>query len=424
VSSLPQTFQDAITLSLALGIEYLWIDSLCIIQDSRDDWLREASLMCSVYTNSWVNFAATSSRDGTGGLFYKSALVDNCAMDATWTGLPAGMYLCVDDSAWERRVENGPLNQRGWVLQERLLSPRTVHCAYDQMWWSCRDAPNCCETFPTGALMPTWTTSSSLTPLHELGSDEFERWNEAWLSVVRSYTKAKLTYGSDKLIAFAGIAQDARDARGIPAADYLAGLWRDGLPADLLWRMAGAGVRDTTTYRAPSWSWASVDGDVYFHATEKRLQTRENMVASILEGRTSTHQGWFGPVSDGWLKISGPIFSITLGGLDASRLDEPSFQMLCLDHGDPIDEDDFAEVLDDEELYNNWPAAGRRLHYACLKATSQPGVIALGYESEGLILDQASDKNEGYRRIGWLRVFHKTPWVTACQTHMKTYMLW
>jgi hypothetical protein len=94
--------------------------------------------------------------------------------------------------------------------------------------------------------------------------------------------------------------------------------------------MADAGIRDTTIYRAPSWSWASVNGDVYFHASEKRSQARENMVASILGSHISTNQGWFGPVSDGWLNISGPIFSITLSGADTFGLDRPSLQMLCL----------------------------------------------------------------------------------------------
>lgn len=121
-SSLPRTFQDAITLSLALDVKYIWIDSLCIIQDLSDDWLREASLMSSIYSNSWVNLAATSSRDSTGGLFHKSALAYKCAISTKWTGLAAGTYRVIDDSAWNRPIENAPPNKRGWVLQERLLS--------------------------------------------------------------------------------------------------------------------------------------------------------------------------------------------------------------------------------------------------------------------------------------------------------------
>jgi Heterokaryon incompatibility protein (HET) len=455
-ASLPQTFQDAINLSLALGIEYLWIDSLCIIQDSHDDWLHEASLMCSVYSNSYLNFAATSSRDGTGGLFHKSALVKNCAVKATWTGLLPGLYLCVDESAWQRRVEDAPLNVRGWVLQERLLAPRTVHCAYDQMWWSCRDAPNCCETFPTGALVASWANESregsvdksleadpnseettvlkvstislyssqaSLAPLLDDSADSIA-WNEAWLAIVRAYTSAQLTYGSDKLIAIAGIAEEARRTRGLLEDDYLAGLWRIDLLIDLLWRMASSGKREKEPYRAPSWSWASVDGEVYFHSPDKRLEARENPVARVLESHTTTNHGWSGPVSNGWLKIAGPILDITLSGAATSEAYEPFLENLNIGNEQFISGESFGEVLDNEKLYCDWPKDGRQLHYACLKVSCQPVNSSGEYESEGLILEHATDRDNGYYRIGWLRVDIKTPLAMDCRQHHKSYIVW
>ena len=131
--SLSKTFQDAVIFTGALDLQYLWIDSLCIIQDSEDDWIREASLMCLVYSNFWISFAATSSVDGSGGLFHSgnTLLSQPCVVEATWTGHQPGIYLCIDSSAWERRVQNGPLNTRAWVLQERLLALRTIYCAYD-----------------------------------------------------------------------------------------------------------------------------------------------------------------------------------------------------------------------------------------------------------------------------------------------------
>lgn len=427
-SSLPKTFQDVIILSLALDMEYLWIDSLCIIQDSRSDWLREASLMYSVYSNSWINIAATSSLDGTGGLFHNSVLVKNCAIDTTWTGLPSGKYLCVDETAWQRRVENAPLNQRGWVFQERILSPRTLHCAYDQIWWTCRELPSCCETFPTGALTLHGSTSPSLANLHESNSDDFVSWNEAWLSIVKSYTKAQLTYGSDKLIAFGGIAQEVQRSRRVPETDYLAGLWRGDLIVDLLWRMANSGTRnETAPYRAPTWSWASVDGEVYFHASEKRKQARESTVAEILGCHMSTESGWFGPVSDGWLEISGPIFTITLRDVDTSSSGESILHELSLDAKSFTNDEGFAESLDDDDLYKNWPVEGKQLFYGCLKATKEPDRHSGEYVSEGLILEQAKvtgGKKDGYRRVGWLRIFHEAEWVSKCELFKRSYTIY
>lgn len=111
--------------------------------------------MCSVYSNSFMNFAATSSRDGSGRLFHSqnSLLSQPCVVSATWVGLQAGVYLCVNEYAWDRHVQDGPLNKRGWVLQERVLAPRTIYCASDQLWWSCADTDPCCnEAFPNGVL--------------------------------------------------------------------------------------------------------------------------------------------------------------------------------------------------------------------------------------------------------------------------------
>lgn len=71
--SLPLTFKDAIKIARNLHLRYLWIDSLCIIQDSREDWAHEANLMSKVYMYSFVNIAATGSSDSTSGCFWKRA---------------------------------------------------------------------------------------------------------------------------------------------------------------------------------------------------------------------------------------------------------------------------------------------------------------------------------------------------------------
>jgi hypothetical protein len=69
IHTMPKTFQDAVKVTRALGISYIWIDSLCIVQDSSEDWLKESQQMESVYSNSYCNIAATKSADSDGGLF-------------------------------------------------------------------------------------------------------------------------------------------------------------------------------------------------------------------------------------------------------------------------------------------------------------------------------------------------------------------
>jgi len=70
-SELPETFRDAVQVTRELGIRYLWIDSLCIIQDKHDcrDWYHEANLMDKVYLHSYCNISAADANDSTGGLF-------------------------------------------------------------------------------------------------------------------------------------------------------------------------------------------------------------------------------------------------------------------------------------------------------------------------------------------------------------------
>jgi Heterokaryon incompatibility protein (HET) len=276
VSTLPRTFQDAIQFVRTLQIRYIWIDALCIVQDSKDDWLRESLQMASIYSYSWLNIAATSSADGHGGLFKKRnrLLPARCQVNASWTGHMPGLYICFDQSAWARRVEDGHLNTRGWVLQERLLAPRNVHFAYDQIWWECRET-RACEAFPNG--IPDYVLHLDiekakllldLDPKDPLGS------NEQWLGIVKIYTQTHLTKDSDRLIALAGIASTVQNTLRWPVNDYHAGLWRYDLPVDLLWRMAASGTR-VREYVAPSWSWASVNGEVYFNSSENRAIIRK-----------------------------------------------------------------------------------------------------------------------------------------------------
>jgi hypothetical protein len=409
--TLPKTFQDAMIFTIALGIEFLWIDSLCIIQDSEDDWLREALLMSSVYSNSWVNFAATSSRDGHGGLFLSNnALLSRpCFVEASWTGLGAGVYLCLDETAWERRIENGPLNKRGWVLQERLLAPRTIHCAYDQLWWSCAGTrASCCEMFPDGApIQASHPTSGFLAAMRFSRRDDMISSNEYWLGIARDYTKAVLTYGSDKLIALAGIAETALQAMDVPRDSYLAGLWRLDLMVDLLWRVAASGSRPTA-YRAPSWSWASVDGEIYFHSAEKRDTARKNLLANVLEAHVSSVRDPLGPVRGGHLTVRGPLLKINLADPDTSSPGITFLGNLSLGNTCLSSDSGFAEVLDHEPLYYEWPVEGKQVYFACFMTTSEPE-IGDEFESAGLILEPTWSSPGEYRRIGWLRIFHESP---------------
>jgi hypothetical protein len=131
IEDLPKTFREAITVLHRFSVRYLWVDSLCILQDSKIDWEREASSMRDVYANSVCNIAATASNGPHDGLF-RSRHHSKCLpgiVEAALLENTVDRYFIYDAYYWHHQILDTPLHRRGWVLQERLLAPRTLHFA-------------------------------------------------------------------------------------------------------------------------------------------------------------------------------------------------------------------------------------------------------------------------------------------------------
>ena len=292
---LAKVVRHAIMVAAWAAVDYLWVDSLCIIQDDEDDWQRESTRMDAVYRHATCNIAATGYVNGSFGLFSDTirrpfvVTLSKPVLRDESDFLPAGSYALVDLDMWTRSVEEAPLNRRGWVVQERFLSPRTVHFGIDQMFWECRELA-ACEVFRDGipqALEPRNTKREfPVVPFHGPfyhmmsgqpvigdGKAVFESLR-AWSSVLRSYSASELTVAQDKLIAIAGL---ARYLQPMLNSDYVAGLWKRFLLSQLLWssfNLGGWGNAPRTSaryvsegeesdiYIAPSWSWASTYGYV------------------------------------------------------------------------------------------------------------------------------------------------------------------
>ena len=173
---LPLTFQHAIQIARRLGQEYIWIDSLCILQDEDDksDWLKEATLMDKVYSNSFLNISATAGNDSSRGLFaVRDPDFELRPVELTCPIIPASddkatqmhTFIMSDVLLFERELMNAPLNQRAWVLQERLMAPRVLHFGSGQLFWECRKGLLCerfPKTFPDFMNRLTATTFKSL----------------------------------------------------------------------------------------------------------------------------------------------------------------------------------------------------------------------------------------------------------------------
>ncbi|KAI1209917.1 heterokaryon incompatibility protein-domain-containing protein [Annulohypoxylon truncatum] len=291
-AELPKTFQDFVRLSRFLRNDFIWIDSLCIIQDSTDDWIRESQTMADVYQHSKCNIAATASQAPSEGCFYPR---DPTRLPPLEVMLSKKRYLFFNKDLWYNNVEQAPLNRRSWVLQERVLAPRQIHCGREQLFWECYQT-TACETFPfmfdfheelsmattnslnveltglgltmlemsklrfSGARYDWFPTDSHTTyaeidkvcqfshasrfeeSLRRLeGASPEERFAnmrhniyQYWSSIVEWYSSCELSYRNDKLVAVLGIASRIQDVLE-DIDDYVAGLWRSQLPWQLAW---------------------------------------------------------------------------------------------------------------------------------------------------------------------------------------------
>jgi hypothetical protein len=269
-----------------LDIRYLWIDSLCIMQDRDDltDWYHEASTMDQVYMQSVCNISATDARDGSEGLFrYRSphhvhpAHVDLCVEGIERSSDFVDCTVLYSDLL-RQNTSRTAAGERGWILQERLLARRVLHFSSYQLFWGCREH-QACERYPFGFPDHPYkdefkaihdysisghaiSTESMLVPPGSLSGRDY------WAELIQMYTSMSLTDPNDKLIALSGIAK-ARAARF--GGTYVAGMWRQDLVHQLLWNTGDSTrkLHDNSikprpeVYRAPSWSWASIDRQVW-----------------------------------------------------------------------------------------------------------------------------------------------------------------
>ncbi|KAH4194806.1 hypothetical protein HBI72_032700 [Parastagonospora nodorum] len=300
---LPKTFQHAIDFTHRLGFKYLWIDSLCIIQDSVSDWRHEAGSMAGVYEGSSLTLCASLSADSRGG----------CYANAEPEHLSRGLILTDSDSQSFRihtrqtlehidlNLQDGktglPLLSRGWALQERLLSPRTVHFTPNELVWKCLQNA-VCECSPPIKL--NWL-NIRVEP-HCWMKTSIGQVSLSWNYVVQTYSRTSLSLSKDIFPALQGLAKKAPPTMG----QYLAGLWRETLVVGLNWSAVDPENHlRPKEWRAPTWSWASVTGPVYTDSLDRKNSSRMPSIEVIEAKTTSKGTDPTGELSSGELLIRG-----------------------------------------------------------------------------------------------------------------------
>lgn len=334
VSTLPKTFRHAMEIAGRLGVQHIWIDRLCIFQDSREDFQKEASSMADVYKNALLNIAALSAEDDEGGCFFQrdpsrvAPLMVHLRLGSN--DIPTAYVPQGEHDAWTLNFADQPLLSRGWVLQERLLAPRVLYFGREQVFWECKFAA-CCKTRPQDIFASYWKWNSwDKTNKSEALENPYrwkrligvglktrapERYSQLlndWTSIVELYSTFALTISSDKLVALSGLVDDMRRRleKVTPGTHrFIAGHWEEMLPACLAFHVVGPTSR-ANEYRAPTWSWACLDGKVKWPSiTNQKILTS---VVSINEESTASVTK-SGGVKHVRLTLKGPLARARVG---------------------------------------------------------------------------------------------------------------
>lgn len=319
LASFPATIRDAMIIARGLNIRYLWVGALCILQDCKSDWEKEAPRMSETYKNATLTIVAAEASSAYAGIFDHSEPGTTCVLP--WKRIDSSLR--ADSKAEnidvlpvprpdtlashgrcsigaeavletvllrEKRknefshirpnARNSPWASRGWTLQEELLSWRTLTFMKTEMLWDCpssqvwecghsrttefqRRAPHCGvqriqPNLGHLAISGGWA-KRSFSPLQQgprqLSTREI---HGAWYVMVEEYSQRRLTKDTDKLMAILGL---ANDVQRYVKDTYCAGLWKNDLIAGLMWtvKRSKARVELNTDSTTPSWSWASLN---------------------------------------------------------------------------------------------------------------------------------------------------------------------
>ena len=357
--ALPQTIKDAVITTRGLGLDYLWVDALCIVQDDEDDRTKELPLMAQIYNSSYVTISAATAATCLDGFLVPRKLTRRpIRLRARCPDGKMGSVLLVPDNS-ELYDDAYPINRRAWTLQEHLLAPRVLmfgptrarfvclsKTRFDGGWALPSDAPqtgmpalgrvtlfaSAYGVFLSANIpvaLRAFLCRSGLIKAALKFTDEERTLRQAlvdhWADIVRAFTSRSLGFPGDRLPAISGIAEAIHCPE---MGEYLAGLYANELHPQLVWRRAEQQplLKRPDRYRAPSWSWAAIDGAVEFPA-EFNLRNQESL-ARILECRViprSEREKYIAFSEGCLLRISGKTALATFSvDFDTGRLQLPS----------------------------------------------------------------------------------------------------
>lgn len=462
ITDLPKSFRDAISITRGLGAEYIWIDSLCILQDSVEDWDRESASMGLLYANALCTLSATASKNPEGGCFRERKHLSDDSLCVLRREGELALLVQQEKSQqviiadlFDEYVEKAPLNLRGWPFQERVLAKRVLHFCDGLVLFECNTF-QASEYHTDGVPYPkkanvrmdgkshsvaefvrlsepdelyiterkkVWIKGVSTRPISRpakgqwvmktaivrnpryesleeksaryfrmsatrgkrgafqlllrfKGTEPAEKieFHNSWYDMVEQYSERDLTLDKDKILAALGVADFIQKSADLI---FLAGIWREFIPFNLLWTIGGP-PRERPARVVPTWSWASVDGRISnkLKVNEEQVDTWREIVSWIHVGRVETLSKSANFILNATITLTGHLckpedlsgaeFLLDIANVD---LDSSEEQFFCL------------PVLSFKNVHALPLGGGRQLH--------------------GLILRGKLDADECYERVGY-----------------------
>ncbi|KAF4436564.1 serine/threonine protein kinase [Fusarium austroafricanum] len=266
INEFPNTFRHAIEVTQKLGVPYLWIDSLCIVQGPGGDFDTEAKRMESVFSSAYCVIAASRANGTSSGFLWERPEREMVKLDQYSPN--ESVYVCEAIDNFQYDVIEGALNKRGWVLQERALAPRTIYFTEKQTYWECGQGVRC-ETLTKLTNSQAAFLGDSNFPKLAMRSSRGAK-IRFYESLYKQYSSLDFTKLHDRPIAIAGLEQRLVSAFKTEGG-Y--GVFNGGFfGRSLLW------MRDTNQsagltmiefprdqkFRVPTWSWMAYDGPITY----------------------------------------------------------------------------------------------------------------------------------------------------------------
>ncbi|KAK5993527.1 hypothetical protein PT974_06959 [Cladobotryum mycophilum] len=418
----PKTFQHAIEVCRCLQIPYLWIDSLCIIQDSKEDWAIQGSKMDAVYSNCHIAIAADGARDskegflcnerrkiptlrlrlqqkkGNGPQHYDTQPMEEVEICARKKG--AGNMDIFMHHSWSAEYRSR-LSTRGWILQESVLAPRVLHFTAEEITWECRTVSQCeCQVAVHNFAYET-PIKLQLPP----NLDHTEHWGR----LVQEFTCRDLSYPSDRLPALSGLASHMKSVNS--SVQFYAGIWSDSFAQSLLWFCLDRNPELSPTKRAskrirplsaPTWSWASVTGRVILPTGTKQSSTLEELQIAC----PPSSPNLYGSVSSASITAAASVLRGVLVG-NPDRQGVFQVQIRYINGSGPAflkpDGEIFPDVIGDdmeiivgEEVVLLDPVGERNTNYVVLRLVDPR---AATYERVGIYMTQSMPEDDRGKQL-------------------------